>query len=337
MNEKPIIAFTMGDAAGIGPELILKVLSDPTIWDICQPLVVADFVVMEQMKAVVQADLVLERVDAPCEMGHQYPFVCVLQPDAVDLGPSVWGKLNPANGQAAADCMGVAIDMAVQGEVQGIVLAPMNKEAFHLAGYDYSDELVWLAERTGATDAVMMGVMGREGGSRGVWTIAVVEHFAFGQILEIMQTERILRYTGYLHLVLTRLDPTKARIAVSALNVHAGEGGLYGREEIERITPAIVAAQEQGMDVTGPIPADMVFAQALAGRYDGVVAMHHDQANIARKLQPMSESATIFFGLPVFCGTTAHGTAFDVAGQGIADPGSLIASTRMVARLAASA
>jgi 4-hydroxythreonine-4-phosphate dehydrogenase len=122
---------------------------------------------------------------------------------------------------------------------------------------------------------------------------------------------------------------------VAALNVHAGEGGLLGREEIDEIGPAIQAAQDKGLDVEGPVPADMVFVRAFRGDFDGVVCMHHDQANIARKLQPMNQSATIFAGLPVAYGTTAHGTAFDIAGRGLADPGSLQAALKHVVRLCA--
>jgi 4-hydroxythreonine-4-phosphate dehydrogenase len=210
------------------------------------------------------------------------------------------------------------------------VAAPLHKEAFHLAGYSYPDELAYLADLSGSPDPVTMGV------ARSVWTVAVAEHVAFRDILGLITTDRILGLVHKMDDTLRRAGLTAPRIAVAALNVHAGEGGLLGREEIEVIGPAIQCAQRDGIDVQGSVPADMVFVRAFRGDFDGVVCMHHDQANIARKLQPMNQSATLFVGLPVAYGTTAHGTAFDIAGQGIADPGSLQAALQYVIRLAST-
>jgi 4-hydroxy-L-threonine phosphate dehydrogenase PdxA len=173
-----------------------------------------------------------------------------------------------------------------------------------------------------------MGLMGS------IWTASVAEHVAFKDILKYVKKDRILGTIRNLHDALRKIGRPRPRIAVAALNVHAGEGGLFGTEEIDEIAPAIQAAQAQGIDAQGPVPADMIFVRALAKQLDGVVCMHHDQANIARKLQPKSQGATFFMGLPVICGTTAHGTAFDIAGQGIADPGSLSAALRYTAKLA---
>jgi 4-hydroxythreonine-4-phosphate dehydrogenase len=225
--------------------------------------------------------------------------------------------------------------LATTGQAQGVVAAPLHKEAFHLAGYDYHDELAYLTDLSGSPDPVIMGVTGNRA-AHSVWTVAVAEHVAFRDILGLITTGRILCLVRRMEDVLRMTGLGAPRIAVAALNVHAGEGGLLGREEIEIIEPAIHRAREEGIDVRGPVPADMVFVRALRGDFDGVVCMHHDQANIARKLQPMNNSATIFVGLPVAYGTTAHGTAFDIAGQGIADPGSLLAALRYVARMASS-
>jgi 4-hydroxythreonine-4-phosphate dehydrogenase len=219
----------------------------------------------------------------------------------------------------------------MDGQIDGVVSAPLNKEAFHMAGYDYADELAYLSHWTHSPQAAIMGVMKDR-----IWTIAVAEHVPFSEILGLVKKERVLECIRQMAGALTRVGVQRPRIAVAALNVHAGEGGLYGKEEITEITPAIQAARDTGLDVTGPVPADMVFPKALAGEYDGVVCMYHDQANIARKLQGKSEGATVFIGLAVPCGTTAHGTAFDKAGLGIADPGSLWAALRYTARLAAA-
>ena len=221
-----------------------------------------------------------------------------------------------------------AFDLAMAGQIQGVVSAPLNKEAFHLAGYAYQDELAYIADLTGSPEPFIVGTM------RSLLTVAVSEHVAFRDIVKLIKKDRVLWYIRKMDQALRRAGVSRPRVAVAALNVHGGEGGLFGREEIEQIGPAIREAANQGVDVVGPVPADIVFVRALEGDFDGVVCMYHDQANIARKLQPRSEGATLFMGIPVPCGTTAHGTAFDKAGQGIADPGSLAAALRYTAMLA---
>ena len=325
---KPIIAISMGDAAGIGPELIAKALSQPDIRDVCRPVVVADPRVLAEACRIADTGLEVRSIANVREAAFGPTALDVICPEGVSIGQIPWGAIDAAMGQAGALCLKECYRLAMGGEVQGVVSAPLNKEAFHLAGYDYSDELAYLADYTGSKGTFMLGVMDK------LWTVVLTEHIPFRDILGHIKRERVLWYIQQMHAILSKLDPGRARIAVAALNVHAGEGGLYGREEIDEMAPAISDAQAQGIQVVGPVPADMVFVLALAGTYDGVVCMYHDQANIARKLQPKEQSATIFWGLPVVCGTTAHGTAFDIAGKGIAHPGSLCAALRNVARLA---
>ncbi len=325
--KKPIIAMTMGDAAGIGPELIVKVLSQETAWDNGCLFVVGDPGVLTDIGRVVEAHLQFRTIESLSEAHFSPPEVDVLCPDGLRIEHVPWGKVEPAMGRAAALCLQKAFEMAMDGEVQGVVSAPLNKEAFHLAGYQYRDELAYLADLTGSPETFILGVMGS------VWTVAVTEHISFREIVDLIKQDRVRWCIGKLHDALKKAGFADPRIAVAALNVHAGEGGLFGREEIDEITPAIYAAREQGINVEGPVPADMVFVRALAGDFDGVVCMYHDQANIARKLQPKCKGATLFMGLPVVCGTTAHGTAFDKAGKGISDPGSLEAALKYTVRL----
>jgi 4-hydroxythreonine-4-phosphate dehydrogenase len=234
-------------------------------------------------------------------------------------------------GRAAALCLQKAFEMAMSNEVQGVVSAPVNKAAFRLAGYPQRDTLAYLAEFTKSQEPFILGVMDS------ICTVAVTEHVPFRDIADLIKKDRILRYVNVMHDTLKKAGLTDPRIAVVALNVHAGEGGLFGREEIDEIGPAIQEAREQGISAHGPVPADMVFVRALDGDFDGVVCMYHDQANIARKLQPKQKGATVYMGLPVVCGTTAHGTAFDKAGQGIANPGSLEAALKYTVRLSSQA
>jgi 4-hydroxythreonine-4-phosphate dehydrogenase len=291
---------------------------------------------MEQIVAVLGSSLEsalrfrpIERVE---DAAFAYPSIDVLRPAGVDLERAYergagWGKLDAAMGDAAAKCLGAAYDLAMEGSVAGVVSAPLNKEAFHLAGYEYADELAYLAARTGSSRCYMMGVV------RSVWTMTLAEHVPFRAIAEMVKREEIRWRVLAMDRILKRSGIAEPRLAVAALNVHAGEGGLFGREEIDEIEPAIRDTRAQGVNVEGPVPADMVFVRAFEGDFDGVVCMYHDQANIARKLQPKSEGATLFIGLPVVCGTTAHGTAFDKAGLGIADPGSLAAALEYTTRL----
>ena len=252
----------------------------------------------------------------------------IVQPQGVSILRFSWGKLEPALGRAAALCLEEAIKLAQAGMIDGIVSAPLNKEAFHLAGYDYPDELAWMSEVTHSKEPFVMGLMGT------IWTVAVTEHVPFSSIAGLIKKERVLRYIRLLDAAIKKIGLPKARIAVAALNVHAGEGGLLGREEIEEIGPAVQEARGQDIDASGPHAADTVFVNATDGLFDGVVCMYHDQANIARKLYARRSGATFLMGLPFPCGTTAHGTAFDIAGRGIADPGSLREALKYTALLA---
>jgi 4-hydroxythreonine-4-phosphate dehydrogenase len=220
-------------------------------------------------------------------------------------------------GRVAALCFAHAYELVAAGQVQGVAAAPMNKQAFHLAGYNYFDELEYLAEITNSLDAHMLGTVGA------FWTLAVTAHVPFRSIPDLITKDRVLLAVRRLAGVLQRTGHAEPRIAVAALNVHGGEGGLFGREELDEIGPAVEEAQQLGLRVIGPAPADTVFVRAREGEFDGVVAMYHDQANIARKLLATRKGATVYMGLPVVCTTTAHGTAFDKAWQGVAEAGSV--------------
>jgi 4-hydroxythreonine-4-phosphate dehydrogenase len=325
--EKPIIAIMMGDPSGIGPEIVVKALAQQETHHLCRPLVVGHPKALSDICAIVGADLRFRAIGDVSQACFLPPDIDVLCPEGVSAEQVVWGKMDPAMGRVSGLCLGMAFQLAVEGLAQGVVAAPLHKGAFHLAGYDYPDEMAYLAELSKSPDPVIMGVAGS------VWTVAVAEHVAFRDILALIKRDRILSYITKMHETIKQTGLAVPRIAVAALNVHAGDGGLHGREEIDEIGPAIQEAQAAGINAEGPIPADMVFVRAFRGDFDGVVCMHHDQANIARKLQPMNQGATIFVGLPVAYGTTAHGTAFDIAGQGVADPGSLLAALRHVVRL----
>jgi 4-hydroxythreonine-4-phosphate dehydrogenase len=325
---KPVIAISMGDAAGIGPELIVKVIAHGNAYEICNPLVIGVPKVIEDIAGIMGTDVQVRAIQKVAEARFEPKFINVLRPQDVNIEYMAYGKLDPAMGKAAALCLRKGFELALGGDAQGVVSAPLNKEAFHMAGYEYADELEYLADYTNSQNTFMFGV------ANSIWTTMVTEHIAFREIINFVKKDRILRYINQLQDVLKRVGVSEPIIAVAALNVHAGEGGLFGREEMDEIEPAIKQARERGINVEGPVPADMVFVRALEGDFDGIVYMYHDQANIARKLQPKEKGCTLFMGLPAPCGTTAHGTAFDKAGKGIANPGSLASALEYTVRLA---
>ncbi len=328
MRASPVIAIVMGDPAAIGPELIVKLLAADNLHQRCRPFIIGDLTVMRATAASLGSALRFRALQDLEAVSFDPGNLEVLNPPGFALGALPPPGVHPKLGEAAARYLALAYQLAMQACVDGVVMAPMNKESFRAAGYDYFDELQYLGEITGCDEPFILGAAGP------VWAVAVTEHLPFRDIVSHLTRESVLRYIEYLHQVLRQLGHAAPRIGCAALNPHAGEGGLLGREEIDVIAPAIDDAQAADIDVSGPVPADIVFRRALDGEFDGVVCMYHDQMNIARKLQARSDIATLWMGLPVIGATTAHGTAFDIAGQGIADPGSLRAAMEYVIQLA---
>ncbi len=286
---------------------------------------------MQQIAAAIDSSLTFRAIDDLGAAEFAFGQVDVLRPDGVAIGEVAWGKLDPALGDAAAQFMKAGLALGQAGEIQGMVLAPMNKEAFHEAGYDYMDELAYMADITGSDDAYITGLVGT------MWTTAISEHIPFSDIRDYVKRDRILLYIRRLYALLEAVGRPEATIGVAALNPHGGEGGLFGSDEIDEIEPAVRMAQQDDIDARGPLPADTIFLTAHAEEYDAVLCMYHDQANIARKLLGTWNGATVYMGLPIPCATTAHGTAFDKAGQGVCDPGSMRAALETVAALSVTA
>ena len=329
MSAKPLIAIVMGDPAGIGPELIVKLLSDDAPYERCRLFVIGDPAVMQDNARALHSPLQFRGIAALSDACFAPKIIEVLSPPGFVLGRVPPPDVHPRLGKAAGLYLELAYTLAGESLIDGVVAAPMNKESFRMAGYEYLDELEFLGAVTDSPEPFILGAAGP------VWAVAVTEHIAFKEIVGYIKQERVLRYIHHLARVLGKLGCAQPRIGVAALNPHAGEGGLFGTEEIDEIAPAVQQAQDEGIQAAGPVPADIVFKQALEGAFDGVVWMYHDQMNIARKLQPRQQIATLWMGLPVIGATTAHGTAFDIAGQGIADPGSLQAALEYVIKLTA--
>jgi len=300
------IALTLGDPGGIGPEIISKALSRADVREL------GKFVVFGQ-KALIEADV--EVSDA----GHPVPAEA-----AHTHRPTADG------GRASVAWILAAIEAAQSGDVDAVVTAPISKEAMKLGGHSWPGHTEILKEKTGAERAVMTMVGG------GLRVALVTTHMAVADVPAALTREDIHDTTTITDNALRRYFGCRApRIAVCALNPHAGESGMFGDEDEEVIAPAIESARAQGVDCTGPVPADVVFHQALKGNYDAVVAMYHDQGTIPVKLLAFETGVNVTLGLPIIRTSPDHGTAYDIAGQGIADPGSMVEAIRLAASMAA--
>jgi 4-hydroxythreonine-4-phosphate dehydrogenase len=310
----PKIAITIGDPAGVGPEVLAKAMASGAIESLCQPVIVgAPWVVAAGAEAAGCAVPQAELVD-----------VGVARPEAF-----VYGEVSAPCGKLAVEAVERATRMTMAGEVAAMVTCPINKESVHAAGYvdDIGHQEI-LARLTGAQWTATMLM------TPGLKVVHLSTHKSLIEAARYVTAANIIEKLDVTHATLARWGLEHPRIAVAALNPHGGEGGLLGREEIEEIAPAVATARDAGMDVTGPVPADSVFTRAIAGEFDLVLALYHDQGHIAIKVHNFEESVTATLGIPFIRTSVDHGTAFDIAGQGIADATSLVAAVQAAVTLA---
>jgi len=327
MSEVPIIAITLGDVAGIGPEVVVKALADPDVRALCRPLIIGDARVLADPKFAAPLPDVKVIAD-PDEIPSDASFVALLDLHNLDPADISMGELSPIAGRAAVEYVLKATELASAGKVAAIATAPLNKEAMRSAGYHYIGHTEILAEVTKTPRCTTMLA------TPGLRVTHVTRHVPFREIADRLTAETILDTIVITDEGMRMLGYGHPRLAVAGLNPHNGDGGLIGREEIDAIAPAVAAARARGIGVTGPVPADSVFFQAIRGDYDVVVCMYHDQGHIAVKTHGFEESITITLGLPVIRTSADHGTAFDIAGQGIATEHSMVAAITEAARLA---
>jgi 4-phospho-D-threonate 3-dehydrogenase / 4-phospho-D-erythronate 3-dehydrogenase len=335
----PHLAITMGDPAGIGPEIIARAcaqLKDRIAGGTLKLLVIGDVAALRRGEALVGTPAIPETTEAA-----DWPALACLQAGPPE-GVIETGKVSAEGGRMAFLAIEKAVKFAVSKRIHGLVTAPLNKEALNLAGYHYAGHTELLAELTGIKGTVMMLAHGAMNVSH------VTTHVALEDVPKRITPERIRRVIDLTHAAMKRLGKTNPKIAIAALNPHAGEGGLFGRQDIDISTPTIARAVADGLDVVGPIPGDTVFVKLRAGQYDAVVAMYHDQGHIPVKLlgfqvDPVTgkwdalSGVNITLGLPIIRTSVDHGTAFDIAGKGIASETSLIEAIEYAERLAETA
>jgi len=326
-KEKPIIAITMGDAAGIGPEIIVKALCSEGMYNICRPLVIGDGNILEKTITLLDRPVKLHRVKSATGVLAQPGTIDLL--DLHNLKPEevVVGQIYAPCGRAAMEYIIEAARLTLEGKVKALVTAPISKEATKLAGYEEMGHLEFLARYTGVTECATMLVSGR------LRVVHLTTHHSLRQACGLVRKDRILSMLKLTHSSFQRWGIEHPCFAVAALNPHAGEGGLLGREEIEEIGPAIKEAQGLAIDARGPFPADSVFNRAINGEFDAVLALYHDQGHIPIKVHGFEKSVSIALGLPLIRTSVDHGTAFDIAGKGIANSEGMEEAIKIATRL----
>jgi len=324
----PTIAITMGDAAGVGPEIIMKALGAPGVHAFCHPLVIGDAERLRLGGQRVGSRLKIERVADPAAatFGHGRVQCIDLALVPADLP---FGKVSAVAGEAAFRYIERAVRIVQSGAAQAICTAPLSKEALHAAGHKYPGHTELLAALTGTPEVSMMLVAPK------LRVIHVTTHIGLLDAIERIDAPLVERVITRAHDTLSRAGIVRPRIGVCGINPHAGENGLFGRgEEAVKIVPAVKNALARGMDVRGPLPADTLFFLAARGDYDIVVAMYHDQGHGPIKVLGLEAGVNITVGLPMVRTSVDHGTAFDIAGTGVADERSLIEALRQAADLA---
>jgi len=327
MTELPLLGVTLGDPAGIGIEVTLKALTRPEFQERCRLLLIGEARQVARQLAFAGEGFALHHVDAPA-MARWEPRVINVLDVGVLTAPLAPGELSPLGGEAAFRALERGIQLSLAHELAGIVTAPLNKEALHAAGHKFDGHTEILGHFCGKVPTYMLL------SSAKLKIAHVSTHCSLREACERARKPRILATARALAQHLRELGMARPRIAVAGLNPHAGEHGLFGREEIDEIIPAIEEARAGGLALDGPVPPDSLYLRAFRGTWDGIVAMYHDQGHIPQKLVAFEEAVNVTLGLPMIRTAVDHGTAFDIAGKGVADPTNMVQAIDYAIRMA---
>ncbi len=337
---RPLIGITMGDPAGCGPEIAVKALADPGLYERCRPLIVGDPKVMaDALRIAGRPELKINAVASPRDGVYQFGTLDVYALDLVDMDRLVYGKVQAMAGEAAFQCVKTVIGLALAGEIDATVTNPINKEAINLAGHHYSGHTEIYADFTHTKKYTMMLA------HQEMRVVHVSTHVSLREACDRVKKDRVLDVIRIARKACMDLGIEAPRVGVAGLNPHAGENGMFGREEIDEIIPAIDAAKAEGIDAIGPLPPDTAFSKELGGWYDIVVCMYHDQGHIPlkvvgfvydkeKKMWDAVAGVNVTLGLPIIRSSVDHGTAFGHAGTGVANELSLVNAVDYAIRLA---
>ncbi len=324
---KPLLGISLGDVAGVGPEVAIRALSHDKVWEVSSPFLIGDRSVVEAYLEKISPLAKLELISHPGELpGRRGIFL--LDRHNIDFTKVQVGRVSRECGKAALDYIRTGVDLCLQGAMDAIVTAPIHKEAVQQAGIGAPGHTEFLARLCGVQEVRMLLVVDH------LRVMHLTTHLSLRRAIEAVKRERILDTIQYAVQALGQLKIKDGRIALAGLNPHAGEGGMFGSEEIEEIIPAVEEAVRRGFCVTGPIPPDTVFYRMDRGEFDLVIALYHDQGHIPLKLMGFERGVNITIGLPIIRTSVDHGTAFDIAGKLLASPDSMIQALLLAARMA---
>lgn len=336
---KPIVGITMGDPASIGPEIALKAVLNPEIHAICKPLLVGDVTVFRHIAEVLGLTLDINAVQKVADAAFEIGTVDIYDLKNTDLTKVTFGEISAEAGNASFESVTKVIDLALQGEIDATVTGPINKKSINEAGHHFAGHTEIYAHYTGTKKYAMLLV------EENMKVIHVSTHVSLRQACDLVKKERIVEVVELLQNGLVSLGEKNLKIGIAGLNPHAGDSGLFGTEDDEEILPAVEEARAKGYDVDGPVPADTLFSKAATGYYGGIVAMYHDQGHIPFKLtgfkwnpekQQMDsvKGVNITMGLPIIRTSVDHGTAFEIAGKGVASPDAMLLAIQSAVQLA---
>ncbi len=325
---KPAIGILLGDLSGIGPELVAKLLARTEDIASARVLVIGEHWALERAQLIAGIAPETVRISHPDQFGA-FPVPAFLETNFITPDEVVPARATAQAGAAVLKSLRLAVDLAQKGIIDGICYAPLNKQAMHLGGLEFPDELRFFAHELGhSDDSGELNVLGD------IWTSRVTSHVSMAEVPRLITRESVRKAIRLIHRTMAKAGIDSPRIAVAALNPHAGDGGNFGREEMDVIEPAVREAVANELHVEGPFPADTIFLRLRDGFYDAVVTMYHDQGQIAMKLMGFQRGVTVSGGLPVPITTPAHGTAFDIVGKRLADVGAMVEAYKLVVRMA---
>jgi 4-hydroxythreonine-4-phosphate dehydrogenase len=326
----PILGITMGDPAGVGPEVTAMALARPDVRARARSVVIGDASVMAEAAAIVGCDLPVRAVDGPDGATGDEEALWVLDLANRPIAGLARGQVDPANGRAAFEYVERAVSLALANEIDAIVTAPLNKESLNRAGYPYPGHTEALARLCGVSEDDITMLLA----SPRLRVSHVSTHCSMLQAVAAVKRDRVARVARLTADAVAPLVTRPPRIALAGLNPHAGEHGLFGDEDDREIAPAAEALRSEGIDAHGPVPPDTVFLRALNGEFDAVVAMYHDQGHVPSKLSGFHDTVNITLGLPIIRTSVDHGTAFDIAGTGTARPDNMVVAIELAAGMA---
>lgn len=339
MHNKPVIGITMGDPASIGPEIALKALLEDRVTSICRPIVVGDAEVFKQIAIRLNLPIEVHSISKVSDAEFKVGQADVYDLKNTDLSKITFGEVSAEAGEASFQSIKKVIDLALQGELYATVTGPINKKSINEAGHQFAGHTEIYAHYTNTQKYAMLLV------EENLRVIHVSTHVSLREACDLVKKERILEVTELLYNGLKSLGVSNLKIGIAGLNPHAGDSGLFGTEDDQEILPAVEEAFKLGYDVEGPVPADTLFSKAVTGYYGGIVAMYHDQGHIPFKLTGFKWNAekkqmdsvkgvNITMGLPIIRTSVDHGTAFEIAGKGVASPDAMVLAIESAVQLA---